>query len=267
VRKIETRICKFCGKEFLGNKLANFCSRICANRHSAPKRSLLLIGKKSWNYGLTKTTDARVAKQNHVNGHAWNYGLKKTVDQKMENFGKLKAKIDKPCETCGTIMHLTLTQYKERRYCKISCRPPWNKGLTKDTNETIHQQSEKMKQMYISGAMDMQKLWVGQTRKPNKHETILDSFLQKFYPNTWEYVGDGSTWMTSHSRHLNPDFRHLKEKKVIEYNGAYFHRKDTPGEREKLYSDIGWKCLIITEDDIFSANGNLIDKLEEFQTK
>jgi len=248
-KKFENKYCEYCHKDFLGNKARIYCSRICSNRATVTERSKKQIGKKSWNEGLSKETDTRVAKQNRGNnGHAWNYKLKKGLDSKMSNFGKKTVLLEKKCEACGKAMFLKSYEFKKRRYCQISCRPSWNKGLTKEIDERLNSQSIKKKQMYLEGTLDMKKLWEGQKRKPTKPEIILGVLLNKFYRGIWRYVGDGRIWMTSNHKKLNPDFIHNFKKKVIEYNGYYTHTNEEADKRVKMYKNIGYDCLIINPD-------------------
>jgi len=250
--------CLICGKDFKGKKGRKHCSRQCYSE------SMKL--KTPWNKGLTKKEDARIGLQNVGSvGHAWNYGLKKGQDFKMCNFGKEKVRFEKSCVTCGkTITNLKAHAFKRRKYCNISCRPSWNKGLTKNNDLILQGQALKMKQMYVEGILDMHKLWDSQGRKPNKHEIILDAILTKFIPNEWKYVGDGKCWVTSGSKRMNPDFINSKRKKIIEYNGAYWHKYENNQDRIDLYKNIGYSCLIVEETELFNSSSELIKKLEEF---
>ena len=250
------RKCVYCAKELI-KRQKRFCSRECY--------WAWMKGKPTWNIGLTKESDSRVAKQNTRNGHSWNYGLKKGLDPRMEKFGKRKPLLEKKCITCGKIMFLKPCEFNERKYCQMSCKPSWNINLTKEIDERLAKQSRKMKQQYLEGVRDIAVLLGGLKRKPTKDELILDIILQRFYPDKWRYVGNGKIWLTSCGKHMNPDFvDNNGNKKAVEYNSSYWHKNDNEDDRVSLYRKIGWECLIITEEDLFKNQSMLIRKLKDY---
>jgi len=106
---------------------------------------------------------------------------------------------------------------------------------------------------------------------PNKPEKFLDKLFQKLFPNQWKYTGDGSFWITSSGKHLNPDFVHVNQKKIIEHFGDWWHGEEVTGipneqhERERidLFAQHGYQTLIIWEHELENTI-QLQSKLEEF---
>lgn len=94
--------------------------------------------------------------------------------------------------------------------------------------------------------------------KPNKPEKQLIKLLQKLFPNQWKYVGDGSFWLTSNGKHVNPDFIHVNQKKIIEMNGDYWHGEELTGrtqeeeeqQRIDLFAQFDFQTLVIWEHEL-----------------
>ena len=166
---------------------------------------------------------------------------------------------------------------------------PWNKGLTKETDNRIKQVSEKVS-IALTGkpslrkgkknpktSSSLKKLWqdllfrermLKSTFKalaihPNKPETVLNNLLQKMYPNEWKFVGDGSFLIG----YKSPDFINVNgQKKIIEMYGDYWHRKEkeTDGaERKAHFKKYGFDMLVIWEHELKDLN-IVIDKIKHF---
>lgn len=107
-------------------------------------------------------------------------------------------------------------------------------------------------------------------RRPTTPEFVMAQLL----PPSIRYVGDGSLYVTlADGKRKNPDFHVLGAKKVIEVFGVWFHR----GEDERVligkYRMVGWDCLVVWEDAIFSRPtrqivsqriGDIVQKCVEF---
>jgi G:T-mismatch repair DNA endonuclease (very short patch repair protein) len=82
---------------------------------------------------------------------------------------------------------------------------------------------------------------------PNKPETLIQTVLNRLYPNEWKYTGDWSFWINGR----NPDFTCTNGKKLlIEHFGTYWHEGDNPEELKKIYSEFGYKTLVIWESEL-----------------
>lgn len=88
-------------------------------------------------------------------------------------------------------------------------------------------------------------------RCPNGSELVLDSFLQKFFPGEWKYVGGGEVVIGGRT----PDFINVNGlKEVIELFG-YHHNPEVTDETEEdkiaHYRKYGFGCLVIWHEEIW----------------
>jgi G:T-mismatch repair DNA endonuclease (very short patch repair protein) len=95
--------------------------------------------------------------------------------------------------------------------------------------------------------------------KPNKQELKLSELL----PPGFEYVGNGKVIIGG----LNPDFIDIKNKKIIELYGDYWHNKKEAIERDilriPLYTEYGYSTLIVWEHE-FNCIIDLKARIERF---
>ena len=104
---------------------------------------------------------------------------------------------------------------------------------------------------------------------PNKLEKFLCKLLQKILPDQWEYVGSGDFIVEGTNK--NPDFIHVNQKKIIEFNGDYWHGKEMTGrtkeeeeqQRIDLFAEEGYQTLIIWEHELVDLVG-LTKKVTDF---
>lgn len=166
-------------------------------------------------------------------------------------------------------------------YWAGKCRntPAWNKGLTKDTDPRIKvpstawkkgdpsplkgltkENSERIKRQSEGAKVRFKQLWQdpefvekvhkGWKHSPTKPELVIIEFLVSQDLSSWKFVGDGSFWITSEGKHLNPDFINTSERKIVEYFGRYWHNEKDAEERVRLFAKAGWECLIIWEEEL-----------------
>ena len=97
-------------------------------------------------------------------------------------------------------------------------------------------------------------------RCPNKAEIYIGRVLENLYPGEWKYVGDGQLVIAG----KNPDFVNVNGKKqIIELFGDYWHKGDIPEERISLFSQFGYKTLIIWERELKNPV-ELVARISEF---
>lgn len=91
--------------------------------------------------------------------------------------------------------------------------------------------------------------------KPNKIELIFNDLLQGIFPNEYKFVGDGEFILAGKC----PDFININgQKKIIELYGTYWHRGQIGQDRIDLFSQYGYKTLIVWENEL--KNENILKK-------
>jgi len=103
-------------------------------------------------------------------------------------------------------------------------------------------------------------------KKPNKSETFLSTILR---PLGFLY----NTKMLLDIR-VKPDFKHSKEKYIIEFNGPGGHDPKVPWvpdniqeideQRYLLYTEHGYRTLFLTDTDLHLGEAHIIEKVTEF---
>ena len=120
--------------------------------------------------------------------------------------------------------------------------------LWKDSNSVYHTEDYWKKRA------------VGENLKPNKCEAKIQKVLDNVYPSEWKYVGDYSFWVNG----KNPDFTCINGKKLlIEHFGTYYHQGEDPEERKKIFSEFGYKTLVIWEHELKDMK-NVEIKIKKF---
>jgi G:T-mismatch repair DNA endonuclease (very short patch repair protein) len=127
----------------------------------------------------------------------------------------------------------------------------------KQSSETIEKRTKKLKERLQN--LEYKEKWLkaifkGLDIKPNKPEILLNSILQQLFPNQYKYVGDGSVLIG----YKNPDFINVKDHKIIELYGDYWHSKritkrnrvDEERQRIKHFVKYGYQTLIIWEYEL-----------------
>jgi len=99
--------------------------------------------------------------------------------------------------------------------------------------------------------------------KQNKTEIKLEKLLGQLFVNQYKYIGDSKFWI----EHFNPDFIDIKNKKIIELFGDYWHNLLSYKKRDilrlKTYKKHGYKTLIVWEHELKDVN-KLTNNLQEF---
>jgi len=101
-------------------------------------------------------------------------------------------------------------------------------------------------------------------QKPTKPEKKINLFINTAHLN-FNYVGDGKIWITSniYNTKFNPDFLDIETKKIIEFDGKYWHNnKYRDILRNNTYLSKGYKLLILNEDDF--VDNKYINRILEF---
>jgi G:T-mismatch repair DNA endonuclease (very short patch repair protein) len=99
--------------------------------------------------------------------------------------------------------------------------------------------------------------WMRRTRaKPNG----LEQWFMDHCGFTVEYTGNRALWIRfKNRRYKNPDFIIPGTKIVIELFGDYFHTrfvKYTPEQLTEKYAEVGYKCYVFWESEIYAVLSN-----------
>lgn len=163
----------------------------------------------------------------------------------------------------------------------------WNKGLTKETNESVakianhKERKEKIRQAMIGRKVTwadkvsktklkqmqdpeyVRRIFTACGTRPNKPELELESLLNDYFPKEWKYVGAGEVVLGGKC----PDFINVNGHKwIIELNGEYWHRNDTEEQtiaRIKGFKQYGYDTLIIWTKELKDEE-SLIQKVKDF---
>lgn len=110
----------------------------------------------------------------------------------------------------------------------------------------------------------------GMNKKPNKDETKLTEVLNEYFPNEWDYIGDGKLRING----KNPDFKHKYLPYIIESFGDHWHNPNenkslkqhqTEKGRIEFLANLGYKTLILWEKEIKgSPKSILANKIKDF---
>jgi len=113
-------------------------------------------------------------------------------------------------------------------------------------------------------------IFKGSKVKPNKPEKFLIKLFQKILPDQWKYIGDGKD-EDSIIAGKNPDFIHVNQKKIIEFNGDWWHGEKITGrtkeeeeqQRTDCFTRYGYQTLIIWECELDNID-KIVNKVMEF---
>lgn len=204
------------------------------------------------------------------NHYAWKGGLPKCID-----CGKQLAGYNpKRCHSCENkrkhrlgILNPHKSSYKDGRSLKIYYCIDCGKKLcrTAYVYHSVRCRScvAKLKWKNPEFKIKRRKILMQALQiKPNKFEKNMSILLNNLFPKTYKYVGNGKRIIEG----FCPDFIHIKgEKKIIEFNGDYWHRNTQDKDMRKLriYKKCGYKTLVIWEHELKTPE-KVLDKLIKF---
>jgi G:T-mismatch repair DNA endonuclease (very short patch repair protein) len=147
---------------------------------------------------------------------------------------------------------------------------PWNKDLSvrlgiKGEFKKGHKFSPEIEQLRIQNLLLVK-------QKKNKPEKRLENILIKLKMD-FKYVGDGKLMVEK----FNPDFVNVKQKKIIEVFGDYWHNRPIQKKKDwfrfKIFKRNGYKTLVVWEYELKKLTKTpeklklLISKLVRFNDK
>lgn len=172
---------------------------------------------------------------------------------------------------------------------------PWNKGLTKETHESLkilseknigktHTEetrkklSDKLKEVHAAGEVygdaykakqraNLLKMMDNNWKRKNCTPNKMELQLLEFFPDRMKFTGDGSRWVTfKNGKHKNPDFMSFDESKVVELFGGHVHTPEEEKIIQESYEEIGKKCLIIWAIDLLKTPEVVKERIRMFLT-
>ena len=167
---------------------------------------------------------------------------------------KRKNQITRNCQWCGR--EFATYQYRvesgEGKFCSCKCQSRWHSSLM---------QNSEYRQRNVEVALRANRI------RPNKAEIKLQSILNEYFPDEWEYTGDGYHIIGGFS----PDFTNRNgHKALIELFGDYWHSPELRNEwhrselgRIMAYNSLGHRCLIIWEHELKDEKV-VVDKVKQF---
>jgi very-short-patch-repair endonuclease len=123
-----------------------------------------------------------------------------------------------------------------------------NSQKNKDYWNQFHIKNERRKQSKkLFKNPDYVKKWKkGLTGHPNKCETRIYEILEELLPGQYKFTGAFTFWIDM----LNPDFVCKDKRKIIEFFGDYWHKKEDVENRNKIFNKYGYECLYIWECEL-----------------
>ncbi len=149
----------------------------------------------------------------------------------------------------------------------------WSKGLTKETDERVRKNSEKLKGIPKSKehrkklSESKKELWKNKEFREKTIKAILKGLLKR--PTSFEqkisdlclkyhlpfiYSGDGRFLVG----YKNPDFKHKCLPILIEVYNDYHHPKDYEEVRGKHFKKYGYKTIFINQQEVTDKNWETI---------
>lgn len=227
----------------------------------------IMKGCKSWNKGLTKETDIRVAKAAIKNignkGFTGHHHTEETkVKQCNANLNKIvteetKAKMRESWKERQPVTEETKAKMSEssKRKSPQSIEEKYNKSISGKRYWASLYGEKRLKRL--------EKWLMGMKTKPTKPELYIIYLLNLLFPGEYKYTGDFTFWING----KNPDFVNCNgQKKCIEFNGNYWHQNDIPGQRELIFSEFGYDTLMLSDIDLTDED-LLKAKIIEFHNK
>lgn len=143
--------------------------------------------------------------------------------------------------------------------------PEFRKNLkdAKNSLEAITKTSEISKRMWQNPKF-IKKWMVGQAKGQHISPNNLEQYFDKLTPKCIKFVGNRKYWIITNIGIHNPDFKIIGQRKIIELFGDYWHKKKIPEELIKEYAEVGWKCLIFWENEVYNRNREVLKRTIEF---
>jgi len=240
-------------------------------------------GLTSWNKGLTKETDTRVARMANsvsktLKGRTpWNKGLSKATDNRLVEAGKKLSIVNtgkkRPTETI---------ELDRKRAKKRWLNPEYREKqmLAAHTDTYRENQGKHSKSLWndpVWAKKQATRILEGsQKAHPNNIEGQIISILKSLSSGI-KYTGDGKYWISG----MNPDFINKDKKQIIEVFGCYWHycKKHLPNIKDRnliikkrqedrrridMFKKLGYSILVIWEHEMIHPK-QVLKKIQKFE--
>lgn len=223
------------------------------------KKSILIVAseigwgyKKTRNYLLKNNVKLRKRNTKGLNNHSEETKEKMRISKLGKNnpmYGK-----------CDEKTYNLLKYYRE----KIFSDEELKKEIYKKASKTRIKNESSKGDLNPMKREDVVRKWIKSNNlKPNKKEKFLFEFLSENFPNNFDLNTKGDFLIIDGKI---PDFVDLKNKKIIELFGDYWHRNDTEQDinrRKKIFKNHGFDTLIIWESELTHPK-NLLLLIEKY---
>ncbi len=215
----------------------------------------------------------------HQGNIPWNKGKTGIYSEEtLQNWSKKRKGKSSPIKGCHRSEETKrkISKSKKQFYLETGKLPPcvfpkgqvpWNRGLTKETDERVQKISEKLKgrNTWSRGRHlseeTLHKMLKGRWKRPTSYERKIIKLISKYHL-PFKYVGDGQVIIG----YKNPDFVEINGKKLlIETYGKYWYSEDYEEKRSKFFFTYNFKTLFLNDNDLLSEIWEEIC-LEKIQT-
>lgn len=213
-----------------------------------------IIGKhsKSW-WEKNKGTEKEMIRNANISvaktGKMWSEKRKKIFKDILKIIRK-PIIIKKFCMNCGKEFHVTKS-HKTKVYCSKECLKMNMKKNNPMFDEKVKGKvSITLINKWKNDEEFVKKMLFNQNRKPNKPEKFLIRYFKK-NNIPLRYVGDFSFWIGPciSGKRRNPDFINVEKKKVLLYNGLYWHTNEDIKEQVNDYENKGYSVFCINDNE------------------
>ena len=202
----------------------------------------------------------------------WNKDLTKDLDVRVAAYAEKGAKARRTPEArkaAGERNQKHMLQYysipENRKLNSDRIKTFWDNA----SNEFINNFSNKMKEQWQDPNY-VKKQMQARSVKQNKLENKFENILNSYFPNVWDFVGDGKLIVSGKC----PDFWD-GHRRIIEIFGCYFHScpihfqhngagPNDEKDRIALFEAQGYKTILIWEHDVRKNKDKVINLIKGF---
>jgi very-short-patch-repair endonuclease len=256
-RKLSEEHKKKISEGLKGHKVSEETKRKLSQAHKGKKLSLetkikiskSLKGRIPWNKGKKGVYSKETLRKISETGKGripWNKGKHNIYSEKTKwEMGKGRRGKSLPKKTRRKLGEIT-----KRNWLNPDFRIKVSNSISKSLKNLWKDPKFREEMLY--------KMFKAFARRPTKVEKKLIQLINK-YNLPFEYVGDGKLIIGGKI----PDFIDIKNKKIIEVFGNYWHDKEDEIKRANYFKKYGYDTLIIWQDELNNEQ-NVLEKINKF---